>query len=48
VPGGILAADNAVSHADALKPMLVRVMADARVDSVIVPLGKGVLVSRRG
>jgi caffeoyl-CoA O-methyltransferase len=48
VPGGILAADNAVSHADALKPMLVRVMADARVDSVIVPIGKGVLVSRRG
>jgi len=48
VPGGILAADNAVSHGDALRPMLARVMTDARVDSVIVPIGKGVLVSRRG
>jgi caffeoyl-CoA O-methyltransferase len=48
VPGGILAADNAVSHGDALKPMLGRVMADPRVDSVIVPIGKGVLVSRKG
>jgi caffeoyl-CoA O-methyltransferase len=47
VPGGILAADNAVSHADALRPVLERAMADARVDSVIVPMGKGVLVSRK-
>jgi caffeoyl-CoA O-methyltransferase len=47
VPGGILAADNAVSHGDALQPMLEKVMADARVDSVIVPIGKGVLVSRK-
>jgi caffeoyl-CoA O-methyltransferase len=47
VPGGILAADNAVSHGAALEPMLEKVMADARVDSVIVPIGKGVLVSRK-
>ena len=47
VPGGILAADNAVSHADALQPMLEKVMADARMDSVIVPIGKGVLLSRK-
>ncbi|MGB7537881.1 MAG: O-methyltransferase [Anaerolineales bacterium] len=47
VPGGILAADNAVSHGAALEPMLEKVLADARVDSVIVPIGKGVLVSRK-
>jgi caffeoyl-CoA O-methyltransferase len=47
VAGGILAADNAVSHGAALGPMLEKVMADARVDSVIVPIGKGVLVSRK-
>ncbi len=45
--GGILAADNAVSHADALRPMLEKAMADARLDSVIVPIGKGVLVCRK-
>ncbi|MBN2084515.1 MAG: O-methyltransferase [Anaerolineales bacterium] len=46
-PGGILAADNAVSHEAALQPMLEKVMADARMDSVIVPIGKGVLLSRK-
>jgi caffeoyl-CoA O-methyltransferase len=45
--GGILAADNAVSHGDALQPMLEKALADARMDSVIVPIGKGVLVSRK-
>ncbi len=47
VAGGILAADNAVSHGDALRPMLEKALADARLDSVIVPIGKGVLVSRK-
>ncbi len=45
--GGILAADNAVSHGDALRPMLDKALADTRLDSVIVPIGKGVLVSRK-
>ncbi len=47
VAGGMLAADNAVSHGDALQPMLEKVMADPRMDSVIVPIGKGILVSRK-
>ncbi|MBN1440395.1 MAG: O-methyltransferase [Anaerolineales bacterium] len=47
VPGGILAADNAVSHADSLRPVLERAQADPRVDSLIVPVGKGVLICRK-
>jgi caffeoyl-CoA O-methyltransferase len=47
VPGGILAADNAVSHREALRPMLEKAMGDARVDALVVPIGKGVLVCRR-
>ncbi len=46
--GGILAADNAINHREALQPMLERALADARVDALIVPIGKGVLVCRRG
>ena len=46
-PGGILAADNAVSHAEALGPMLDRALADERVDAAIVPVGNGVLVARK-
>jgi caffeoyl-CoA O-methyltransferase len=47
VPGGLLAADNAISHADALGPMLERALADDRIDSVVVPIGKGVLLCRK-
>jgi predicted O-methyltransferase YrrM len=48
VRGGILLADNAVNMRETLEPMLDRALSDARVDSVIVPIGKGVLFSRRG
>ncbi|MBN1318285.1 MAG: O-methyltransferase [Anaerolineales bacterium] len=47
VTGGILAADNAINHQATLKPMLERVQSDKRVDSLIVPVGKGVLVCRK-
>lgn len=46
-PGGILVADNAINHRAALQPMLDRALRDERVDSLIVPIGKGELVCRR-
>ncbi len=46
-PGGLLIADNVVSHADTLQPLVDRAMADRRVDAVVVPIGKGELVCRR-
>lgn len=46
VPGSLLLADNAINHQEALQPFLSRVMSDPRVDSLIVPIGKGVLVAR--
>jgi predicted O-methyltransferase YrrM len=47
VPGGVLAADNVISHREVLKPWIRKVLADRRMDSVIVPIGSGVLVARR-
>ena len=47
VRGGLLAADNVVSHADALRAFVQAVEADTRADSVVVPIGKGVLVCRK-
>jgi predicted O-methyltransferase YrrM len=47
VPGGILAADNAISSRETLQPMLDGAVSDSRVDALIVPIGKGVLVCRR-
>ena len=47
VPGGILVADNAINHEATLRPMLDRALSDARVDALIVPIGKGELVCRK-
>jgi predicted O-methyltransferase YrrM len=47
VPGGILAADNASSHRAELEPLLERARLDARIDSLVVPVGKGVLLCRK-
>ena len=47
VPGGFLIADNAVSHADELQGLFAKAEADPRVDSVILPVGKGVLLCRK-
>jgi predicted O-methyltransferase YrrM len=47
VPGGILVADNAISHQSELRPMLDRALRDPRVDAVLVPIGTGDLVCRK-
>ncbi|MFX0033578.1 MAG: O-methyltransferase [Candidatus Hodarchaeota archaeon] len=47
VKGGILVADNAINHYEILKPMLDKALADQRVDTLIVPIGKGELVCRK-
>jgi predicted O-methyltransferase YrrM len=47
VPGGLLVADNAISHQDALAPMLRAALEDPRVDATVVPIGKGELVCRK-
>lgn len=45
--GGILVADNAISHQTALQPFLDRVLSDERVDGLVVPIGRGELVCRK-
>lgn len=47
VAGGLLVADNVISHSDALGPMLRRATEDERVDTAAIPIGKGLLVCRR-
>jgi predicted O-methyltransferase YrrM len=47
VPGGILVADNAISHRAELQPMLHRALSDERIDAVLVPIGQGDLVCRK-
>ncbi len=47
VPGGILVADNVISHQSALQGFVDAAHADPRVDAVVVPIGKGELVCRR-
>ena len=47
VKGGILVADNAISHKSILQPMIDRVMTDKRVDSLVLPIDRGELVCRK-
>jgi predicted O-methyltransferase YrrM len=47
VKGGLLAADNVSSHQDQLQGFVDHVLADRRVDALVVPIGKGVLVCRK-
>lgn len=47
VPGGLLIADNAVSHRELLQAMLDRALNDKHVDAVVVPIGKGELLCRK-
>ena len=46
-PGGILAADNVVSHAEELADFVAQAENDPRVDALVVPIGKGILVCRK-
>lgn len=47
VSGGLLVADNIISHAGNLAEFLDRAEGDERVDTMIVPVGNGVLLVRR-
>jgi predicted O-methyltransferase YrrM len=47
VRGGLLVADNVISHRSVLEPLIQRANEDTRVDAVIVPIGWGELVCRR-
>jgi len=47
VKGGLLVADNAISHGEQLASFLERVELDGRVDSLVVPIGYGELVCRK-
>lgn len=46
-PGGILVTDNAISHHHEISHVVEKAFSDKRVDALIVPIGKGVLVCRR-
>jgi predicted O-methyltransferase YrrM len=47
VPGGLFCADNVISHESELQEFLVEVESDPRLDALVLPVGKGVLVCRR-
>lgn len=45
--GGLLVADNAINHRQTLQPMIDRALTDQRVDAMVVPVGKGLLLARK-
>jgi len=45
--GGLLAADNVSSHQDQLQEFVDHALADHRVDALVVPIAKGVLLCRK-
>lgn len=47
ITGGILVADNAISHRKVLEAFLGRAMSDQRVDTLLVPIGSGELLCRK-
>jgi len=47
VKGGLFIADNAINHYETLKPMIEKALYDERVDSIVVPIGKGELLCRK-
>ncbi len=48
VPGGLLAADNAINHRATLRPMIDRALVDERVDAMVATVGNGLLLARKG
>jgi len=46
-PGGLLLADNVISHEAVLRPLVAESLADNRVDAIVVPVGQGVLLARK-
>jgi len=47
VTGGLLIADNVISHQEALELFVGKAQNDDRVDALVVPIGKGELVCKR-
>jgi predicted O-methyltransferase YrrM len=47
VRGGLLVADNLISHAEMLAPFLKHARIDPRLDTVLLPVGQGVLLCRK-
>jgi len=47
VRGGLFVADNALSHRETLRPMVEQSLRDERVDAMVVPIGKGLLLCRK-
>jgi len=47
VTGGILTADNVINHAEELADFVAQSEDDPRVDALVVPIGKGILVCRK-
>ena len=47
VSGGILIADNMISHAEEMVPFIEHAEKDPRLDALVVPVGKGLLLARR-
>ena len=47
VSGGLLVADNMLSHAEALRPFVKYAESDTRVDALVVGVGKGLLLCRK-
>ena len=45
--GGLLVADNVISHEDELRPFCERALSDARLSGLVVPIGRGELVAVR-
>jgi predicted O-methyltransferase YrrM len=47
VPGGLLVADNVISHREQLAPFVTFAEADPRVDALVLTVGKGLLLCRK-
>lgn len=47
VTGGLLVADNVISHKEQLEGMIERALNDDRVDTLVVPIERGELVCRK-
>jgi len=47
VRGGLLVADNAMSHKESLESFIERALLDERVDALVIPIGNGELVCRK-
>ena len=45
--GGLLVADNIVSHTEAMAPFMASAHADPRLDAAVLGVGKGLLLGRR-